>query len=77
MDLAPEYATGSLSVPSIPSLRLTAREPTPPDPLYQLNSCLASIRFPVRRSLFFPDASAGRYSVAAGAGRPFLACSTR
>jgi hypothetical protein len=39
--------------------------------------CLASIRIPGRRSLFFPDASAGCYSVAAGAGRPFLACSTR
>ncbi len=39
--------------------------------------CLASIRFPGRRSLFFPDASAGRYSVAEAVGRPFLACSTR
>jgi hypothetical protein len=39
--------------------------------------CLASIRFPGRRSLFFPDVSAGCYSFAVGAGRPFLACSTR
>jgi hypothetical protein len=40
-------------------------------------SCLASIRIPGRRSLFFPDASAGCYSVADGVGRVFLACSTR
>jgi hypothetical protein len=39
--------------------------------------CLTSIRIAVRRSLFFPDASAGCYSAAAGAERPFLACSTR
>jgi hypothetical protein len=42
-----------------------------------LDVCLASIRIPGRRSLFFPDASAGCYSLAEGAGRPFLACSTR
>jgi GYF domain 2 len=39
--------------------------------------CLASIRIPGRRSLFFPDVSAGCYSVAGGVGRVFLACSTR
>jgi site-specific DNA recombinase len=39
--------------------------------------CLASIRIPGRRSLFFPDVSAGCYSVAGGVGRPFLACSAR
>ena len=39
--------------------------------------CLASIRIPGRRSLFFPDASAGCYSAATGVGRPFLASSTR
>jgi hypothetical protein len=54
--------------PARGSARLSRVQPT---------RCLASIRFPGRRSLFFPDASAGRYSFAAGAGRPFLACSTR
>jgi hypothetical protein len=45
--------------------------------LDQAIACLASIRIPGRRSLFFPDVSAGCYSFAAGVGRTFLACSAR
>jgi len=45
--------------------------------VFRDEACLASIRFPGRRSLFFPDVSAGFYSVAGGVVRPFLACSTR
>jgi hypothetical protein len=40
-------------------------------------ACLASIRFPGRRQLFLPDASAGCYSGEGGVWRPFFACSTR
>ena len=78
-------AQGNIKVHSYPQRRYrctTCRKTfaaTTGTPFYRLHRdpCLASIRFPGQRQLFFPDASAGCYSVADGVGRPFLACSTR